>query len=167
MGIVLLSGCILLGLVGCAHYHRNGSQQQPFHSIYVAPVANRSDQVQIQGILWKQLVVQLNLAPSVKVISAPKQADAILTVVVTQLDQDISSTSAQDSVRAEAYRLTLYGYCSLVDNSSGRDYFQGQPISATINTYTHHRFVDSKYQAMPELARDFAQSVCNEVINSW
>lgn len=165
---VLLLGIALTGLVACAHYHMGAAGPLPFHTLYVTVAKNRSFAPQAQAPVTEMLRQSLLQEGNLQ-LTEQADADATLEVVLTNYQQLAAATQQGNSLNAQSYTLTLTATCTLVDNRSGKVYLKDRSIDASEVAYVQSgdSFSEAEYQAMPKLARDLAEAIKNEVVDTW
>jgi len=165
---VLMAGLALAGLAGCAHYHLGAAGPLPFHTLYVSVAKNRSFAPQAQAPVTEMLRQSLLQEGNLK-LTEQTDADATLEVVLTNFQQVAAATQQGNSLNAQSYTFTLTANCTLVDNRSGKVYFKDRAIDASEVAYVQggDSLSEAEYQTMPELARQLAQEIKNEVVDTW
>jgi hypothetical protein len=128
----------------------------------VAPVINRSRAAEIQGILWQQLVREINGTPSLS-IASKSEADFVLQVTVDGLSQFVAATSSRDTGIASAYTVLLNASCTLEHRTTQQTVFKDEAVHASISVPTQPSFVEAKRQATPQLTNDLAIKIRNLV----
>ena len=111
--------------LGCAHYRLGPPGGTTFESIHIEAVINESIAPQVQALLTQNLIDAFLRDGTVRVAS-PETAEATLRVVVSNFGRDRGATSGGDTVRARSYHLSLSADVTLVDNRSGRAYFENR-----------------------------------------
>jgi hypothetical protein len=164
----LLVGFALAGLAACAHYHLGAAGPLPFHTLYVSVAKNRSFAPQAQAPVTEMLRQSLLQEGNLQ-LTEQADADATLDVVLTKYEQLAAATQQGNSLNAQSYTFTLTANCTLVDNRSGKVYFKNRAIDATEVAYVQggDSLSEAEYETMPELARDLAQEIKNEVVDTW
>lgn len=164
----LLFASLLIGLLttGCARYQLGRHAEPPFRSIYVKPVSNASFAPQAQAILTRQLRENF-LHDGLLQVENEADADAVLVIVLRDFDRQIAATRVEDTELADKLRLELLADCTLLDNRTGRIYFENRPVSATVDTFPGDRSQQAEYQAMPVLTRNLARRISYEVLQVW
>jgi hypothetical protein len=168
--------CLSLGLVGCGHYQLGTGGQLPFSTLYVAPVANKVLLPQAQAILSTQLRTIFEEDGRVTLVDSPNEADATLTVVITDYHREIAAVRENDTGLASKFVLTLGTTCSLRDNRAGKPFFEKMTVSVQKGSYTNDGIpasvapgnqLQSEYNTLPLLAHDLAAKVGHVVLDVW
>lgn len=160
-------GLTLLGLLSaCSHYYLGRSTPPPFSTLAILAVENDSFAPQIQAALSDQLVRTFVSDGTVKIVPAG-EAEATLSVIVTNFDQSLSATRESDTALARSYDLTLGAVCTLTNNQTRTTLLDQALVSTTLNLQVESNFIDVQYQAMPALARNLAQKIRDRILNAW
>jgi len=155
-----------LVVLGCAHYRLGPPGGTTLESIHVDTVINESIAPQVQALLTQNLIEAFLRDGTVRVAS-PETAAATLRVVVSNFGRDRGATSGGDTVRARSYQLSLSADVTLVDNLSGRAYFENRSIEAVETAYLDDGLPQAEYDAMPVLAVRLANRIKDAVTGDW
>lgn len=158
--------CVLVGLIGCQHYQMGEPAKLPFSTIYIEPIRNESFAPQAQALLSKQLTMTFMEDARVKVVRE-KDADALLSIVLTDYKTNVSATEELDTVLGRSFDLTLIARCTLVDADTGEVLLRDVPVSATVDAFVDEGFQQSEYQAMPVLTRNLAKNIRDLTLSGW
>lgn len=168
-------------LSGCASYKLGSSAEIPFETIYIQPATNDSFAPQAQPIVSSQLRQAFIRDGRVKLVTKPEDADAVLTVNLTDYKRNSASRSTVDSERASDFDITLESEVSLYNQRSGDYYFEERTLLERTNAYVRNPYVEEgnlsvqnldayhqgEREAMPRLARDLARQIADEVLSAW
>lgn len=158
-------GTTALWLGGCAGYQLGDPVDVPFQTIYVPPPVNASLAPQATALLGTAIRHELDRSGRVR-LGGP-DAEATLTITLTDLRREISAEQEADTALARKWRVTLFAECALVDRSSGRAYFERRTVSAFDEVYTDSGLVAAEYQNMPVLTNRLAAAIAREVLSVW
>jgi hypothetical protein len=163
-------------LAGCSHYQLGTTGRLAFASLYVAPVANKAMIPQAQAITSTQLRQIFAEDGRLALVDSPADADATLTVVITDYHRDVAAVLENDNGLASKFVLTLGATCTLRDNRTGKAYFDRRPISVQRGAYTDNGVasvpaptnqLQSEYNTLPVLAQGLADKVAHLVLDVW
>src|SRR5882724_3303785 len=97
---------VILGLAGCAHYQLGTGGRLSFATLYVAPVANKSDEPQAQAVVSTLLREELLHDGRVTLVNSPDAADATLTLVLSNYHREIATVRPGDTGLAREFALS-------------------------------------------------------------
>ena len=158
--------CLLL-LTGCAHYQLGTGTEPSFHTLFVAPVANKTLLPQSQPLVSTRLRETFARDARVTVVNSAAGADATLTVVINDYHRDIAAVREGDTGLARKFNVTLGALCTLRDNRTGRAIFENRPVSAIREVFTDSGQLQSEYQTLPLLADALALKVMHAALDVW
>jgi hypothetical protein len=162
---ILVLACSFL-FSSCSSYNLGTAKKLDFKSIYIAPAANNSYAPQAQAIITKQVTQALIQENSIHVANA-KDADATLSITLTNFDRRESSVQSLDTQRARAYDISLEATCTLTDNRNGKIYFKDRKVKGTINAFVDDGLQSVEYQNMPLLTKKIAMNIRDEIVSTW
>lgn len=166
---------------GCASYKLGSSGEIPFETLYIQPASNDSFAPQAQPIVSSQLRETFIRDGRVKLVTKAADADAVLTVNLTEYTRNSAARNTEDSERASDFDIRLESEIALFNQRSGDYYFQGRTLIENTNSYVRNPYVDvaninpqnvdsyrqGEREAMPRLARDLARQITDEVLSTW
>lgn len=152
---------------GCAHYQLGTDSAPSFRTLYVEPVANRTQLPQSQPLVSGRLREAFARDGRVALANSPANAEATLTVVITEYRRDIAAVREDDTGLARKFNVTLGATCTLRDNRTGRLLFENRPIRAVREVFTDSGLLQSEYQALPLLAEALAAQVRRAALDVW
>lgn len=171
---------ILLALFsGCASYKLGAPTELEFESIYIRPASNDSFAPQVQALVSAQIREAFIRDGRVKLLSDESEADAVLSVNITDYERNAGARNRQDTVSARTFRLTMYAAISLYNANQGDFYFEERNISENTSVYSDNPFVSAEdfeqrqaynqaeYSAMTRIARGIARQIADEVLSPW
>ena len=175
---ILITLSVLCLLNGCASYHLGSSADLQFQSIYISPASNNSFAPQAQAIVSTQLRKTFIKDGRVKLVTKPEDADAVLLVDLVEYDRSSSARRSNDTAVASSFDISLSADISLYNQNKGSYFFEKRTKTATTNTYignpyrqngnlNSQAFQQAEYQSMPELAREIARKIADEVLSPW
>ncbi|MSU69362.1 MAG: hypothetical protein EXS39_00995 [Opitutaceae bacterium] len=168
----LISGrCLLLAIIGlltgCSHYQLGTGGQLAFTTLYVAPVANRTLLPQAQAIMSAALREEFLQDSRVTLVNSPGDADATLTVTLSDYYRDVATVRPSDNGLARQFALTLGATATLHDNRTGRNLFEDRPVRAVRDAFTDRGQLQSESQSLPLLAGALAGKTAHLVLDGW
>ena len=152
-------------LSGCAGY-KLGLPDAPFKRVYVEVARSDALAPQVQALITQQVSQALMRDSAVKVVDK-SSADAVLTILVTKYDRNVSSTQSNDTARASSYNLTMEVNTSLLESGSGKAFYKDRIVQSTVSAYTDSGVQVTEYQSMPTLTRKLAEAIRTEVLSAW
>jgi hypothetical protein len=166
--LFLLSSVILFSLTGCIHYKLGYAQAPPLKTLYVS-VENNSYAPQAQALLKQNLINAFLRDGQIRIVEKEK-ADAIVSVILTEYNRELSATQVTDTALARAFSLNLKAEISLHDNRNEKTYFKRilstrESIFAEIDTGSD--LPQAEYQTMPVLTYHLAQKIKDAVVTVW
>lgn len=160
-----LSAILLFG-AGCKHYQLGSPSELPFTVVYLEPARNESFAPQAQALVSQQVAERLLRSGQVK-LGTEAEADAVLSITLTQYEREISATQEADTSLAEGFNLKLVADVTLTSTKTGQDYFKNRTVKATQRAYLAGGFQNSEYQVTPVLTDSLAEEVVNTVLSTW
>jgi hypothetical protein len=158
---------VLLAAPGCANYQLGTGSAPSFRSIYVEPVANHTLVPQSQAILSTRLREMFLRDARVRPVNSPAGADATLTVVITDYRREIATVREGDTGLARKFNVTMAATCTLRDNRSGQNVWEGRPVTAIREIFTDSGQLQSEYQVLPLLAEVLASRILHATLDTW
>lgn len=162
---LLLLGVLLLG--GCAHYQLGTGGKVTFHTLYVAPIENKTLLPQARALLGTQLRATFARDGRVTLVDSPDGADATLTVVINDYHRDVAAVREGDTGLARKFNLVLGAACTLRDNRAARALFENRAVSATREAFTDSGQLQAEYQTLPLLAESLSAKVAHAALDVW
>lgn len=165
--------CAIFGLgcaffsTSCSHYQLGTDAKLAFHTLYVAPVGNKTHLPQARELVSTQLREAFAHDARITLVSAPESADATLTVVLTDYHRDVTSVREGDTGLARKFNLTLGATATLRDNRAGKNLFEARPVNAVRESFTDSGQLQSEYQTLPLLADALAAKVTHAALDVW
>ena len=161
--------CVLSVLfsAGCSHYQLGTEAKLGFHTLYVAPVENKTMLPQAREIIGTQIRESFAHDARVTLVNSAEAADATLTVVLTNYRRDIATAREGDTGLARKFNLILDANCTLHDNRGAKDFFAHRAVSVLRESFTDSGQLQSEYQALPLLAESLAGKVTHTVLDVW
>lgn len=174
-----LCAALLASFTGCASYKLGSSAPLPFETLYIEAASNDSFAPQAQVAVSKKMRDHFIHDGRVRLVNSPEKADAILSVHLTKYTRTGNTRSAEDTVRAQDFTISLSAEVSLYDNETNQFLFQKRPLTEQTSTYIGNpydangtpdqtdTYFQSEYQAMPILARGLSKQITNTVLSTW
>jgi hypothetical protein len=154
-------------LAGCAHYGLGTGAAPAFHSVYLAPVENKSDAPAAAALVSTLLREEFLRDGRVQVVNAPEAAEATLTLVLADYGRLAATVRPGDTGLARKFVVTLSGRVTLRDNRSGKVLFSGRAVDGTRDVFTDSGQLPAESQALPLLAGDLAKKVAHAALDVW
>jgi hypothetical protein len=159
---------------GCAHYQLGTTGKLSFHTLYVAPVENKSRLPQSVAIVSTQIREAFLHDGRVTLVDSPADADATLTVSLSNYGRDATAARPDDTGLARKFSLKLTAVCTLRDNRTSTALYEKRELAAEQQIFTTAtpQQLDSnqqqaEYQALPLLAATLAQKVAHATLDVW
>jgi hypothetical protein len=164
-----------LGLfAGCTHYQLGTEGKLSFHSLYIAPVENKARLPQAVAVVSTQLREAFIHDGRVTVVDSPADADATLTVSLSNYNRDVTSARPDDTGLARKFNLNLAAVCTLRDNRGGTVLFDQRVVNVEQQIFTTATLqqadsdqLQAEYQALPLLASSLAQKIAHAALDVW
>ncbi len=176
-GVLAFLLALSLGLAGCAHYQLGTSGKLAFTTLYIAPVANHVVTLaQAQVPVTTQLRQTFEDDGRVVLVNSPQEADATLTVVLSDYHREVAAVLESDTGLASKFNVTLGATCSLRDNRSGRAFFDQRVVAVQQGVYVDNGLphssaignqLQSEYNTIPLLATALSAKVAHAVLDVW
>lgn len=158
-------------LSACAHYQMGtpeSSDGPRFESIYVDWVDNKTFEAE-QIVPYTQAIREIILESSDFTLSGnPIEADAVLSVSLSELDRQRQADRSDDTGLALIYRNEMTVSVSLEANSDGRVFLDEKVFTVSADALASQGLQASEYQQTPILARMLAQKILDTLIGlNW
>ena len=158
---------VLIGMVGCAHYHLGTGGTPGFHTLYLAPVQNRAEIPQATALVSAQLREAFLRDGRVALAASPAAADATLTVTLAKYSRETLTALPADTGRARKFGLTLDATATLRDNRTGQLLFENRPLPVARQIFTDSGQLQAEYDALPLLADQLAKAATAAALDVW
>jgi hypothetical protein len=163
----LLAIAVLLAGAGCAHYRLGTEAKLPFASIYLAPVQNQAGLPQAVAIFSARLREAFLRDGRVALAASPAEADAVLTVILTEQTRTTLTTRPADTGLARKLGLTIDATATLSDRRTGRALFENRPLRVERQVFTDSGQLQAEYDAVPLLAEKLAEAAARAALDVW
>jgi hypothetical protein len=153
----------------CSHYQlgTGAEGKLAFHTLYVAPVENKTLLPQAREIVSTQIREVVARDARISLANSAESADATLTVVITDYHRDVATVREGDTGLARKFNLNLTAACTLRDNRAGKNLFERRPVTAQREAFTDSGQLQSEYQTLPLLAESLAQKISHAALDAW
>ena len=158
---------LALGASACSHYQLGTDAKLSFHTLYVAPVENKTHLPQARELVSTQLREAFAHDARITLVNSPEAADATLTVVLNDYHRDVSTVREGDTGLARKFNLTLGASATLRDNRAAKNLFEQRPVSAVREAFTDSGQLQSEYQTLPLLADALAAKLTHAALDVW
>ena len=156
----------LILTTGCSHYRLGTGTTPPFHTVYVAPVTNRTLLPQARAIVSTQIREALARDGRVSLVNSPESADATLYIEIVDYHRDVAAVRERDTGLARKYDVTLGVDCTLRERD-GMVLFGKRRIEATREAFTDAGQLQSEYQTVPLLAEVLGKKIAHAALDVW
>ncbi len=151
---------------GCSHYRLGTDSQPAFHTVYVAPVTNRTSLPQARDIVSTRIREAFIRDGRVTLVNSPADAEVTLTVAIVDYHRDIAAVREGDTGLARKFDLTLGADCTLT-RRDGSVLFEKRRIESRREAFTDTGQIQSEYQTLPLLAEALATKVTHAMLDVW
>jgi hypothetical protein len=100
-------------------------------------------------------------------VNSAAEADATLTVVITDYHREMTVAREDDTGLARKFALTLGTTCTLKDNRSGEILFNHRAVTVQRDVFTDSGQLQAEYQMLPILADALADKISHTVLDVW
>ncbi len=152
---------------GCAHYRLGTGHEVPFRSLYIEPVASNVLVPQARELLSVRLRESFIRDGRVHSAQSAADAEATLTVVLTDYRRDLAAARADDTGLARKFNLTLTAACTLRERGSARARWDRRTVSVTREAFTDGGQLQSEYQALALLTEALAARIAHATLDTW
>lgn len=164
-------------LSGCANYQLGDYAPLPFRTLYILPAVNDSFAPLAVSTVSAEIREAFIRDGRVKLVAKEENADAVLTIRLTEYERSAVTRDTEDTFRARDFNIRFSALLSLYNQTSGDDFFRNRRITASTNAYVGNpyggtetaRFDYSQAEnlAMPRLAKDLARQAASTVLSNW
>ncbi|HEX3728472.1 MAG TPA: LPS assembly lipoprotein LptE [Opitutaceae bacterium] len=167
---------LCLGLAACSHYQLGTPGKLTFSTLYIEPASNKTLLPQARAILTTQIRQAFIEDGRLQVVNSPQEADATLTVVISEYRRDIAAVRENDTGLASKFSVTFVTICTLRDNRSGQALIDHRTVQVEQGVYTDNGMVrsttpgdqlQSEYNTLPLLAQAMASKLSHLVLDVW
>ncbi len=141
----------------------------PFKSVYAKPTRNNSMAAQATASLSTQIRTQLTRVAQLQ-LESMNDADAILETTIVSYDKSEIASSSLDTGVGQAFRIRMTVSIDLYDRVSKTYYLRDKKVDASISVYDNTvsgGVLEQEYQNMPQLCRELATNIVNEITAIW
>jgi hypothetical protein len=167
LALAALGSLALLVAPGCSHYHLGSGGTIKFSRIYVAPIKSEALIPQAEALVTTELREAFIKDGRVALASNPGDADAVLTVVLTSYQRDVTVAQSQDTGLARRFEVSLRARVTLTDTRTNQAYFTDRIITAHRGVFVDSGLQQSEYQTLPLLAEVLAGDVLHAALDVW
>jgi hypothetical protein len=175
-GILLLSF-----LVGCSGRYQWGNPGTlEFKTVHVLPIANESFAPQAHAVLAGQLRDFIIRDGRLRLVNSADAADALLEVTLVDYRRTGSTRDPSDTTRVLTTDLQLEASINLLKGDSNEAWFRNRTVTASSSVYSSNLFaapgsvadlrqdtLEAEFQEMPNLTRELARRIADEILNAW
>ena len=168
--LVLVAVVALLFASSCGYHTAGKASQLPttVHTLAVPAFVNQTQTYRIENVLTSAVVREFNTRTKYRVVSDPKEADAILRGVVVSavtapLTYDTTTGRASSALVTVTMKVTLLDKNSRVLYENQNYLFREQyQISREISS-----FFEEESPAIDRMSRDFARQLVSNVLEAY
>jgi hypothetical protein len=179
---ILLNTFLMLAfgiMVGCGGRYQWGHPGQlEFKTVHVLPVMNESFAPQAHVLLAGQIRDYLLRDGRVRLVNSPDAADALVEVSLVDYHRTGGTRDPNDTTRVITTDLQLQASISLLKGDTNNSWFSNRLVSASSSVYASNLFdnsvgasrqdtLEAEFQEMPNLTRELARRIADEVLNAW
>ena len=161
-----LLGAVVFVLAGCSHYRLGTGPAPSFHTLYVAPVANRTMLPQARETVTSQIRTAFARDSRVALANSAAEADATLEVTIVDFHRDVAAVREGDTGLARKFDLIVGADCTLRQRD-GTVLFRNRHIEVRREAFTDAGQLQSEYQTIPLLAADLADRIDHAALDVW
>lgn len=171
---------IALGImVGCGGRYQWGHPGQlEFQTVHVLPIVNESFAPQAHVLLAGQIRDYLLRDGRVRLVNSPDAADALVEVSLVDYRRTGGTRDPNDTTRVITTDLQLQAAVSLLKGDTNNSWFSNRLVSASSSVYASNLFdnsvgasrqdtLEAEFQEMPNLTRELARRIADEILNAW
>ena len=161
-----LTTVALLTLSACSHYQLGTGGTPGFHTLYVAPVANKTALPQAREITSTRLRETIARDGRVALSNSAADADAVLTVTLVDFHREITAVREGDTGLARKFNLVLGADCTLRQRD-GKVIWENRHVEIVREAFTDAGQLQSEYQTVPLLAEALAGKIAHAALDVW
>ena len=156
---------LALTFAGCAHYHFGTGNKPAYHTIYFAPVVNRSFAPQIHTYISVALFRAFAQGGGMAVAGQNDGAEVVLHVTINDFKKMIGATQTSDTGEARSLVMILKATATLAD-PEGKQIYTGD-FEVRQEYYADSGMVRAETEALPQLADMLGQKIYRAVVSKW
>ena len=165
--LAALPGIALVILPGCANYRLGTGSPAPFATLHLEPVTSQVMVPQAPALLATRLREAFIRDGRTRPVNAPADAEATLTVVITDFRREIAAARSDDTGLARKFNLTLGAHCTLRDPRTGAVRWERRPVSVVREVFTDSGQLQAEYQVLALLTEALAAKVLHAALDTW
>jgi hypothetical protein len=173
--LLVCLGLLALFSSGCSHYRLGTGSERAYETIFIAPVVTAGVLPQAAATLTTQIREAFIRDGRLRVVNTPDEADAVLTVRLTELDREKLTSIPDDTGLARKMGLTLDARATLADPSGAKTWFADRLIRAERQIFTDDdtgplrpvQQTQAEYQLVPQLGEALAHRMTSAVLDTW
>jgi len=163
---------------GCSHYHLGAGPGPSFATLYVEPSKNKTMLAQSEVTVSTVMREAFIKDGRVEVVGSEADADATLTVTLTNYRRENAANREDDNGLARKFTLKLDATITLRDNRTGKMLFEKRQIEVQREAFvdnglgnvpfgTSNNQLQSEYNTFPFLAQQLADRATHAVLDVW
>jgi len=173
--LLLAAACLAQG---CSHYKMGAGPAPSFATLYIAPTKNKATVAQSEATLTAMIREAFIRDGRVEVVDSPADADATLTMTLTNYRRDNAANREDDNGLARKFTLRLSANMTLRDNRSGKVLFEDRMVEVQREAFLDNGLgsvpfgasndqLQSEYNTFPLLADLLATKATHAVLDVW
>jgi hypothetical protein len=167
-----------LALQGCSHYHMGAGPAPSFSTLYIPPTKNKTTIAQSQVTLTTMVRNAFMKDGRVEVVDDEHDADATLTITLTNYRRDNAANREDDNGLARKFTLRLSAVMTLRDNRTGEMLFKDRTVEVQREAFVDNGLgsvpfgvvnnqLQSEYNTFPLLADLLATKATHAALDVW
>lgn len=166
--LVQMSSLLLAVLLaGCASYQLGSMLPDDIKTVYVPTFVNKTSEPMIETEATQAAIRELQKDGSLKVVSAPEEADTLLTVTLTDYQLTPLKYERDKNTTADEYRLTLTAQVVLTRRTTDKVVSENPRVQGEADLPISGDFTTSKKQGLPDAAEDLAHNIVECIVEAW
>jgi hypothetical protein len=162
----LLAALLALALTGCAGYKLGSMLPGDVTSVFIPTFVNKTKEPRIEIDATSAAVEEFQKDGSLEVVGED-QADALLSVVLTDYTLTPLAYRKDERTATKEYRLTVFATVSMTRRKDGSVLAQHPRVKGETTFLVTGDLSSSKRQAFPDAAQDLAHNIVERVVEAW
>jgi hypothetical protein len=164
LGFLLMLAVLL---TGCASYQLGSMLPDDIKTVYVPTFVNKTTEPLIETEATQAAIRELQKDGSLKVVSAPEDADTLLSVTLTDYRLTPLKFERELNTTADQYRLTLTAQVVLTRRTTDKVVSENPRVQGETDFPIAGDFTTSKRVGLPGAAEDLAHHIVETIVETW
>lgn len=166
--IILYLNSILgvLLIAGCMGYQLGGRTPDGIKTVAIKAIINQTGEPAIELQITEALLQRIQFDGRLALQSSPRNADAVITVILTNYKLTGIAFRDHDRSTPEAYRLRIDAEADLTSTATGEKIGHSRTYGETVFDFNAD-LTTSKRSALPRAAEELAKFMLDDLIESW